>query len=36
MDDYDIEVCSKGLARFSGAQGIDYFIALLPDGKYGS
>ncbi len=36
MDDYDIEVCSKGLARFNGAQGIDYYIALLPDGKYGS
>ncbi len=36
MDDYNIEVCSKGLARFDGAQGIEYFIALLPDGKYGS
>ena len=33
-DDYDIEVCSKGLARFNGAQGIEYFIALLPDGNY--
>lgn len=36
MDDYDIEICSKGLARFNGAQGIDYYIALLPDGNYGS
>lgn len=34
-DDYDIEVCSKGLARFNGAQGIEYFIALQPDGSYG-
>ena len=33
-DDYEIEVCSKGLARFNGAQGIEYFIALLPDGNY--
>jgi len=36
MDDYEIEVCSKGLVRFNGAQGIDYYIALLPDGNYGS
>lgn len=36
MDDYEVEVCSKGLARFNGAQGIEYFIALLPDGSYGS
>ena len=35
-DDYDIEVCSKGLARFSGAQGVEYFIALQPDGTYGN
>jgi len=36
LDDYEVEVCSKGLARFNGAQGIEYFIALLPDGKYGA
>ena len=36
MEDYEVEVCSKGLARFNGAQGIEYFIALLPDGSYGS
>jgi hypothetical protein len=36
MDDYDIEICSRGLAHFNGAQGIEYFIALLPDGKYGA
>ena len=34
-DDYDIEICSKGLSRFSGTQGIEYFVALMPNGKYG-
>lgn len=35
-DDYGIELCAKGLSRFSGANGIEYFVALQPDGKYGS
>lgn len=34
IDDYNIEICSKGLARFEGAQGVDYYIALQPDGSY--
>lgn len=34
QDDYNIEICSKGLSHFSGSQGIEYFIALLPDGKF--
>lgn len=33
-DDYDIEICSKGLARFAGASGVEYFVALQPDGSY--
>jgi len=37
VDDYDIEICSKGLSRFIGTtSGIEYFVALQPDGKYGS
>jgi len=35
-DDYDIEVCAKGLSHFTGTQGIEYFVALQPDGKYGA
>lgn len=34
IDDYDIDVCAKGLAHFSGSQGVDYFVALQPDGEY--
>ena len=34
-DDYQIEICAKGLARFAGSQGIEYFIALQPNGFYG-
>ena len=34
-DDYDIEICSKGLSHFTGTQGIEYFVALMPNGKYG-
>lgn len=33
-DDYDIEICSKGLAHFKGTQDIEYYVALTPDGKY--
>ena len=33
-DDYEIKICSKGLANFSGSQGIEYFIALQPNGSY--
>lgn len=33
-DDYEIEICSKGLTRFVGATGVEYFVALQPDGKY--
>lgn len=37
VDDYQIEICSKGLSRFIGStSGIEYFVALQPDGKYGS
>lgn len=34
-DDYDVEICAKGLSRFAGTQGIEYFVALQPNGKYG-
>ena len=36
VDDYDVKICSKGLSHFSGAQGIEYFVALQPDGSYSS
>jgi len=37
VDDYDVNICSKGLSQFSGStSGINYFVALQPDGKYGS
>lgn len=35
-DDYDINICAKGLAQFVGTQNIEYFVALQPNGKYGS
>ena len=35
-DDYDVEICAKGLSRFVGTQGIEYFVALMPNGKYGA
>lgn len=35
-DDYVVDVCAKGLAHFNGTQGIEYFVALQPDSKYGS
>lgn len=35
-DDYEFEICAKGLSRFNGANGVEYFVALQPDGKYGS
>ena len=34
VDDYEIKICAKGLAHFSGSEGIDYFVALQPDGQY--
>ena len=34
-DDYDIEICAKGLSHFTGKQNsIQYFVALQPNGKY--
>jgi len=36
VDDYEIKICAKGLAHFSGSEGIDYFVALQPDGQYAS
>lgn len=33
-DDYKVDVCAKGLARFEGAQGVIYFVALQPDGFF--
>lgn len=35
-DDYVIKLCAKGLAQFVGTQKIEYFVALQPNGKYGS
>lgn len=35
-DDYNISICAKGLSHFEGTQGIDYFVALQPNGRYGS
>lgn len=34
-DDYEIDICSKGLTHFKGSQSIEYFIALMPNGTYG-
>ena len=34
IDDYDVEICAKGLAHFNGADGISYFVALKPQGTY--
>ena len=36
VDDYNVEICAKGLSHFKGPQNIEYFIALMPNGKYGS
>ena len=36
LDDYKVEICAKGLSHFIGTQGIEYFIALMPNGKYGA
>lgn len=33
-DDYNVSICAKGLAHFKGTQGIEYFIALQPNGHY--
>lgn len=33
-DDYNIEICSKGLTKFTGAEGIVYFAALTTGGHY--
>lgn len=35
-DDYNISICAKGLSHFQGTQNIEYFVALQPNGKYGS
>lgn len=35
-DDYEVEICAKGLSRFVGTQGIEYYVALQPNGKYGA
>jgi len=34
LDDYDIKICAKGLCLFQGASGIDYYVALQPDGEF--
>lgn len=34
-DDYNINICAKGLAHFEGSQGVEYFVALQPNGFYG-
>lgn len=34
-DDYNINICAKGLSHFSGTQGIEYYVALQPNGRYG-
>lgn len=34
LDDYDIKICAKGLCLFKGAGGIDYYVALQPDGEF--
>ena len=36
IDDYKVSICAKGLSLFSGASGIDYYVALQPDGEYGN
>ena len=36
IDDYKVSICAKGLSLFSGAGGIDYYVALQPDGEYGN
>lgn len=33
-DDYEIAICAKGLAHFKGSQGIEYYVALQPNGHY--
>ena len=33
-DDYNVNVCAKGMAQFIGAQGIEYSVALTTDGSY--
>lgn len=35
-DDYEISISAKGLSQFVGTQGIRYFVALMPNGKYGN
>ncbi len=32
-DDYDVAICTKGLARFTGNY-INYYVALQPEGSY--
>ena len=33
-DDYNVNICSKGLAHFEGSAGINYYVALTTDGYY--
>lgn len=33
-DDYKINICAKGLAHFDGSQGVEYFVALQPNGYF--
>ena len=35
QDDYEISICSQGLAQFEGAHGIIYALALNQNGTYG-
>ena len=34
-EDYDVNICAKGLANFKGSS-VEYFVALQPDGSYES
>ena len=34
-DDYNINICAKGLSHFEGTQGIEYYVALETNGRYG-
>lgn len=33
-DDYAVQICSKGLAKFVGSSGVEYSVALTTDGYY--
>jgi len=33
-DDYNVNVCSKGMAQFTGSAGVEYAVALTTDGYF--